>query len=154
MKSQDVNFDVQAFCALHEMHTQFRNKMVDGRNIIKYFGCCSFKPTRGAKQIAPASKNKWTEDWYRYWFYHVVSLVEEKDESRKIVKRYPLAAKMSKNIFNCKLDFPSSKNSKSCEKAYKLLVCKALVISAKNILQLMFGPLEKAGALFVSTRKL
>ena len=44
VKSQDVNLDIKAFCALHEMHTQFRNKTVDGRTIIKYFGCCSFKP--------------------------------------------------------------------------------------------------------------
>jgi hypothetical protein len=36
--------------------------MVDGKSIIKYFGCCSFKQARGAKQIAPASKNKWVEN--------------------------------------------------------------------------------------------
>ena len=68
MKSQDANLDIRAFCALHEMHTQFRNKMVEGKNIIKYFGCCSFKHARTTKQIAPASKNKWVENWYRYWF--------------------------------------------------------------------------------------
>jgi hypothetical protein len=53
VKSQDVNLDIRAFCALYEMHTQFRSKNVDGKTIIKYFGCCSFKPTRGAKQISP-----------------------------------------------------------------------------------------------------
>ena len=79
MKCQDVNLDIRAFCALHEMHTQFRNKTVDEKTIIKYFGCCSFKPARGAKQISPASKNKWVENWYRYWFYHSVPLVEERD---------------------------------------------------------------------------
>jgi hypothetical protein len=42
--------------------------MVDEKSVIKYFGCCSFKQARGAKQIAPASKNKWVENWYRYWF--------------------------------------------------------------------------------------
>jgi hypothetical protein len=42
--------------------------MVDGKSVVKYFGCCSFKPARGAKQIAPASKDKWVENWYRYWF--------------------------------------------------------------------------------------
>ena len=68
VKSQDANLDIRAFCALHEMHTQFRNKMVEGENIVKYFGCCSFKPARTAKQIAPASKNKWVENWYWYWF--------------------------------------------------------------------------------------
>jgi hypothetical protein len=30
--------------------------MIDGKSVIKYFGCCSFKQARGAKQIAPASK--------------------------------------------------------------------------------------------------
>ena len=99
VKSQDVNLDIMAFCALQETHTQFRSKNVDGKTIIKYFGCCSFKPARGAKQISPASKNKWVENWYRYWFYHTVPMVEEKDESRKIVKRYPLAAKMGRNVF-------------------------------------------------------
>jgi len=63
---QDVNLDIRAFCALHEMHTQFRSKNVDVKTIIKYFGCCSFKPARSAKQISPASKNKWVENWYRY----------------------------------------------------------------------------------------
>ena len=66
VKCQDVNLDIRAFCALHEMHTQFRNKIVDGKTVIKYFGCCSFKPARGAKQISPASKNNWVENWYRY----------------------------------------------------------------------------------------
>jgi hypothetical protein len=103
VKTQRGNLDIGAFCSLHEMHTQFRNKNVDGRTIIKYFGCCSFKPTQGAKKISPASKNKWVENWYRYWFYHTVPLVEERDDSRRIVKKYPLATKMSKNAFDCKL---------------------------------------------------
>jgi len=120
VKSQNVNLDIGAFCTLHEMHTQFRNKTVDGKNIVKYFGCFNFKPAHDAKQIAPASKNKWVENWYRYWFYHSVPLVEEKDDSRKIVKKYSLAAKMTKNIFDCKPEFASSKNSRTCEKAYKL----------------------------------
>ena len=47
-------------------------------------------------------------------------MVEERDESRKIVKLYPLATKMGKNIFDCKPEFLSTKNSKICEKAYKL----------------------------------
>ena len=47
-------------------------------------------------------------------------MVEERDESRKIVKRYPLAAKMGRNVFYCNPEFPSTKNSKICEKAYKL----------------------------------
>ena len=68
VKSQDVNLVIRAFCSLHEMHTQFRNKMVEGKNVIKYFGCYSFKPARGAKQIALASKNKWVENWYRFGF--------------------------------------------------------------------------------------
>ena len=39
MKSQNVKLDIGAFCTPHEMHTQFRNKTVDGKNIVKYFGC-------------------------------------------------------------------------------------------------------------------
>jgi len=39
-------------------------------------------------------------------------MVEERDESRKIVKRYPLAAKMGKNVFDCNPEFPAMKNSK------------------------------------------
>jgi hypothetical protein len=86
VKSQKTNLDIGAFCNLHEMHTQFRNKMVDGKTIIKYFGCCSFKPALGAKQISPDSKNKWVENWYRYRFYHSVPLVEERDGLGKILK--------------------------------------------------------------------
>jgi hypothetical protein len=58
VKSQRGNLDIGAFCSTHEMHTQFQSKMVDEKSVIKYFGCCSFKLARGAKQIAPASKNK------------------------------------------------------------------------------------------------
>ena len=43
-------------------------------------------------------------------------MVEERDASKKIVKRYPLAAKMGKMFFDCKPDFPSTKNSSICEK--------------------------------------
>ena len=31
VKSQRANLDIGAFCNLHEMHTQFRNKTVDGK---------------------------------------------------------------------------------------------------------------------------
>jgi hypothetical protein len=48
-------------------------------------------------------------------------MVEERNESRKIVKRYPLDAKIGKNVFDCKPEFLSTKNSKICEKAYKLI---------------------------------
>lgn len=44
VKSEDVNPDIKAFCALHEMHTQISKKMVEGKKVIKYFGCSSFKP--------------------------------------------------------------------------------------------------------------
>jgi len=71
---------------------------------------------RGAKQIAPASKNKWVENWYRFWFYHFVPMVEESDASKKIVKHYPLDARMGRNAFDYKPDFPSTKNSSICEK--------------------------------------
>jgi hypothetical protein len=36
------------------------------------------------------------------------------------VKRYPLAAKMSKNAFDSKPEFPSSKSSRTYEKIYRL----------------------------------
>ena len=42
------------------------------------------------------------------------------DDSKNIVKLYPLATKMAKNSFDCKPDFASTKNSRICEKAYKL----------------------------------
>jgi hypothetical protein len=54
VKSQRGKLDIGAFCSIHEMHTQFWSKMVDGKSVIKYFRCCSFKSARGAKQIAPA----------------------------------------------------------------------------------------------------
>ena len=48
-------------------------------------------------------------------------MVEERDESRKIVKHYPLVMKMGKNAFDCKPEFLSTKNSKIYKKAYKLI---------------------------------
>ena len=51
MKCQGVNLDIKAFCGLHEMHTQFWNKPVDGKKVIFYFGYCSFEPVWNAKQI-------------------------------------------------------------------------------------------------------
>jgi hypothetical protein len=94
--------------------------LINGKSVIKYFGCCSFKHAHGAKQIAPVSKNKWVENWYCYWFYHKVPLVEEKNQANKVVKRYLLAIRMHKNSFDCKPEFQSLRNSKSCEKFYKL----------------------------------
>jgi hypothetical protein len=94
--------------------------MVDGKSVIKYFGCCSFKQARDAKQIAHVSKNKWVENWYCFWFYHKVPLVKEKNQANKVVRRYPLAAMMHKNSFDCKPEFQSSRSSKSCEKFYKV----------------------------------
>ena len=47
-------------------------------------------------------------------------MVEEKDDSRKIVKKCHLAAKITKNISDCKPEFASSKNFRTSEKAYKL----------------------------------
>jgi hypothetical protein len=120
VKSQKANLDIGAFCNLHEMHTQFRNKMVDGKTIIKYFGCCSFKPALSAKQISPDSKNKWVENWYQYRFYHSVPLVEERDGLGKILKQYLIAAKMSKNIFECKPDFLIQRILELAKKVYKL----------------------------------
>jgi hypothetical protein len=59
------------------------------------------------------------------------------------MKRYPLAAKMSKNVFVCKPEFPARRVQELVRKFIKLLlVCKMLVISAKNILQLG-RPLKK-----------
>ena len=84
--------------------------MVEGKKVIKYFGCSSFKPAQSAKQIPPASKNKWNEDWYRYWLYHLVPLVEGRDESKKMVKKYLLVGKMGNNAFECRSIFVGSKN--------------------------------------------
>jgi hypothetical protein len=50
VKSQRGNLDIGAFCSIHEMHTQFQSKIVDGKSVIKYFGCCCFKPARDAKR--------------------------------------------------------------------------------------------------------
>jgi hypothetical protein len=105
VKSRRGNLDIRVFCSIHDMHTQFQSKMVDGKGVIKYFGCCSFKQAHGAKQIAPTSKNKWVKNWYRYWFYHKVSLVEEKNQANRVVRRCPLAARMHKNNFDCKPKF-------------------------------------------------
>jgi hypothetical protein len=52
----------------------------------------------------------------------MVPMVEERDELRKIVKRYPLATKIGKNVFDRKPEFLDTKNLKICEKAYKLTV--------------------------------
>lgn len=81
VKSQEVNLDIRAFCSLHEMHCQFKNKMVNGTKVINCFGCCSFKPCRGAKQISPATENKWNDDSAKYWFYHKVPMVEERERT-------------------------------------------------------------------------
>jgi hypothetical protein len=81
VKSQEVNLDIRALCSLHEMHCQFKNKMVNGTKVINCFGCCSFKPCRGAKQISPATENKWNDDSAKYWFYHKVAMVEERERT-------------------------------------------------------------------------
>lgn len=90
------------------MRCQFESFLVEGVKVSKYFGCCSFKPYRDAKPIAPAMKNEWHDDWLKYWFYHKVPMVEERDQSGEMVKRYPLAARMGNNAFECKPTFVES----------------------------------------------
>jgi len=82
-------------------------------------------------------------------------MVEERDESRKIVKCYPLAVKMGKNVFDCKPEFSATKNSKIYEKAYKLTTSlHSDVIFVRSILQLMLGLSERVGVLFVFIKRL
>jgi hypothetical protein len=84
---------------------------------------------------------------------HSIPLVEERDGSKKMVKRYHLAVKMGKNAFDCKRTLGSSKNSKICEKAYKMTASLEVPgTSAKSILLLMCGRLKKVGILFIFTR--
>lgn len=47
-------------------------------------------------------------------------MVEEKNRSGEMVKRYPLVAKMGKSAFECKPTFEDTGVSKTVEKAYKL----------------------------------
>jgi len=61
-----------------------------------------------------------SDGWLKYWFYHKVHLVEEKNLSGEMVKRYPLAEKMGKSAFECKPTFEDTRVSKTVEKAYKL----------------------------------
>lgn len=120
VRCQEASADISAFCELFEMHCQFKTKVVDGRVITKYFGCCAFKAARNAVQIAPAIRNKWDVDWPRYWFCHAAPLVEERDPvTKKIVKKYPLAASMKIEDFECNPVLSSSMISKTSVKAYK-----------------------------------
>lgn len=48
-------------------------------------------------------------------------MVEERDNRGKMVKRYPMAAKMGKSVFECKHVFEGTQISKTVEKAYKLV---------------------------------
>ena len=61
-------------------------------------------------------------------------MVEERDESRKIVKCYPLAAKMGKNVFDCKPEFSSTKNSKICEtESLRRIYCSSSLASQEGL---------------------
>jgi hypothetical protein len=94
--------------------------MLMARMLSSILAVAVLSPLEVPRRFLQPQKNKWVENWYRYWFCHTVPLVEEMDESRKIVKIYPLAAKMSKNVFDCKPEFSSSKSSRTCETIYKL----------------------------------
>jgi hypothetical protein len=49
-----------------------------------------------ANEISSSSNNKLHNDWFKYWFYHEVSSVDEKDHNDKNVKRCSLRVKMGK----------------------------------------------------------
>lgn len=51
VRSQNINPNIRTFCSLHEMHTHFRNKMVNGKKVIYNFGCSSFKPVHVAQRF-------------------------------------------------------------------------------------------------------
>lgn len=48
VKCQEATPDIAGFCELFEMHSQFKNVLIKGRVIMKYFACCSFKTARNA----------------------------------------------------------------------------------------------------------
>lgn len=121
VKSLEANADIGAFCELFEMHTQYKTFELDNQVITKYFGCCSFKTACNAVQISLATKNNLADGkWSRYWFYHKVPMVEDRDPAtKKMVKKYPLASKMVIENFELLPSLPPSMISKTAVKAYR-----------------------------------
>jgi hypothetical protein len=79
VKSQKENLDIGAFlifmrCKLNSETRWWMAKLLSNTLVAVVLS------------LSPTSKNKWIENWYRYWFYHSVPLVEERDDTRKIVK--------------------------------------------------------------------
>ena len=59
----------KVFAQHYEVHRQPKKVIFDGEEFDGQYGCCTFKPRRDVAQLAPATKSKWTDQFYRYWFY-------------------------------------------------------------------------------------
>ena len=89
---------VDAFCRLFELQCQGRKIVEEGEvePSEAQNACCTFVPWKNNKkaklqriELSTAHKNKWEDDWVRYWFYAKVKFLKPESPSEVY---YPLAA--------------------------------------------------------------
>ena len=92
--------DIDCFCAHYELQRQLKRITVKGRTKEEQFAICTFYAQadfrRASKRylIAYAQRNRWSNDWYRYWFYVRTPRFTIKEENGEDAYWFPPASKM------------------------------------------------------------
>jgi len=122
--------DVDAFLRYHELHHQRRLVKFDGdsEKFDAQLGCCTFVARRENKkkkiqriELSFSQKNKWEDDWTRYWFY---VKVERPDPLSPDTAIYPFACQVEelKVIHIPSFDSKSAGFEACCDSFYLAMI--------------------------------
>ena len=92
--------DIDCFCTHYELQRQLKRITVKGLTKEEQFAICTFyaqadfRRARKRYFIAYAQRNRWSNDWYRYWFYVRTPRFTIKEENGEDAYWFPPASKM------------------------------------------------------------
>ena len=87
--------DIDCFCAHYELQRQLKRITVKGLTKEEQFAICTFYAQADFRKawkrylIAYAQRNRWSNDWYRYWFYVRTPRFTIKEENGEDAYRFP-----------------------------------------------------------------
>lgn len=118
------HIDVDSFARLFELHIQRKRVTFDEEEGIleAHFVCCTFATQRKNKkqkimrfELSHGQKNRWDDNWLRYWFYVKVDMA---DVSRIRRSFYPFSGPFFPMDISTTPPFTRSKVVKECENAF------------------------------------
>lgn len=131
---------MDVFYERYELQRQPKKKMIDGVEAEAQYGSCAFMPRRQQKEprLEPSfcQKNKWTQDWNRYWFYLRTSGLTTIAADGKRSTRYPLASVMTEMVPYSQVDARSERSAK-CSASNKVFALACWYSSGRDLIEEM-----------------